>query len=100
MKKSLRSIALDKSNNEEPAMKSEASNNIESFHNTDVEGLLSQYSVLSEAQLMNELLAVTSRQKAEGSFDPDALMRGMNAIAPMLTEEQRRRLNDIAGMLN
>ena len=88
LKKSLRNIALDKESCTEKADRADAAE------------IINRYSGFSEDMLIKELLNETGRQKAEGSFDADALEQGVNAIAPMLNEEQRRRLYDIVGMLS
>lgn len=63
------------------------------------ESIMDRYGGKSEKELLNELYAVTAKQKAEGTFDPSALQKGVEAIAPMLTEEQRRRLYEITGKI-
>ena len=48
---------------------------------------------------MRELMALTAKQRSEGTFDPAAVETGIKTIAPMLTEEQRRRLEEITKKL-
>ena len=80
-------------------------NEMESFENSSaaadsgVEGLIDRFSGKSEAELMRELKQATSAQKAEGRFDELQLKQGIQAIAPMLNAEQRRRLDDIIKQL-
>ena len=57
--------------------------------------LMDKYSRKSEGELYAELAELTAKQKADGSFDPAAIERGVEAISPMLNNEQRRKLNDI-----
>ena len=63
------------------------------------EALIGRYSGMSESELMRELMTATSRQKAEGKFDPDAVKKGMDAIMPMLDDAQKRKLREIVGKL-
>ena len=67
--------------------------------NIDVNGLIGYYGSKSESELMRELEEITARQRAEGSFDEEGMRSGIQKIAPMLTDEQRRRLDDIIGKL-
>ncbi len=95
MKRSLRDIAAKGTHASSVISESaEVSNDTSS-----VDSLISQYSGMSESELMCELSAAVSKQKAEGKFDPESLQRGIEAIAPMLNEEQRRRLYNITGRL-
>lgn len=66
----------------------------------DLNAIIGHYSGKSERELMNELYALTERQKATGSFDHGSVKRGVEAISPMLNNEQRRRLNDILNKLS
>ena len=93
MKKSLRSLARNNPSDQDK----EAS--IDPKAHAEVKELIAEYSSKSENELMNELLSAVSKQKAEGSFDPSALSAGIEAIMPMLNEEQKRRLIDITGRL-
>lgn len=61
--------------------------------------LIKEYSGMSEKELMRELKEVTGRQKAEGVFDADSVKRGMDALAPFLTPEQQKKLNEIVSEL-
>ncbi len=65
----------------------------------DIEPLLKKYSGMSESELMRELKEATGRQKAEGRFDEASVKKGMDAIMPMLSDEQKKKLFDIMGML-
>lgn len=63
------------------------------------EELIKEYSGMSENELMRELKEATGRQKAEGVFDADFVKKGMEALAPFLTPEQQRKLNEIVSEL-
>ncbi|MBO4563272.1 MAG: hypothetical protein J5772_06650 [Clostridia bacterium] len=91
MKRSLRDSIAKK----EPAEAGPERNNV----GRSVNELMNEYSGMSENELMRELIAATSRQKAEGSFDSAALQKGVSTILPMLNEEQKRKLYDILGRI-
>ena len=71
----------------------------DSVINADGAELLAGYAGKSESELYAELADLTARQKADGSFDPASIQRGVEAISPMLNSEQRRKLNDIINSL-
>lgn len=64
-----------------------------------VRELMNEYSGMSESELMRELLSVTAKQKAEGSFDAGSLDRGVSTLLPMLNDEQKQKLYGILGKL-
>lgn len=63
--------------------------------NRDLSEVIGMYSGKSESELMRELVTLTARQKAEGSFDPGSVQKGVEAIMPMLDSAQRQKLNEI-----
>ncbi len=50
---------------------------------------------MSEDALMRELAGLTQKRRADGTYDPDAIKRGVEAISPMLSESQRAKLKAI-----
>lgn|GEM_PF-3313925 len=71
----------------------------EHAQDTNAESIINEYSGKSESELMNELLNTTAKLKAEGKFDTAALQQGMQAILPMLNDEQKQKLFRIVGQL-
>lgn len=65
----------------------------------DVKEKLKQYEGKSEEELMSDLLANVEAAKNEGTFSKEALEEFKSRVAPMLSEEQRRRLDEITGKL-
>ncbi len=65
----------------------------------EAENIISQYSGLSEPELMAELKKATAKQKAEGRFDPSAVKQGVESIMPMLNDQQKRKLFEILGQI-
>lgn len=63
------------------------------------EGLINKYSGMSREDLMLELKNATAKQRAEGSFDPESLKKGVEALLPMLSPEQQKRLHEIVSEL-
>ncbi len=63
------------------------------------EELINKYSGMSEKELVKELKGAAARQRAEGRFDEAAVKKGMDAIMPMLDENQKRKLRELIGML-
>ena len=63
------------------------------------EELINKYSGMSEDGLMRELRALTDKQRAEGSFDKGLIERKAEAILPLLSEDQRKKLFQILGSL-
>lgn len=65
----------------------------------NAEAVIERYSGMSESELMSALMAETSRQRAEGTFDESSIKKGMEALAPMLGEDQMKRLREILSRL-
>ena len=65
----------------------------------DVKEKLKQYEGKSEEELMSDLLANVEAAKSEGTFSKEALEEFKSRVATMLSEEQRRRLDEITGKL-
>ena len=63
------------------------------------EGLINKYSGMSREDLMLELKNATAKQRAEGSFDSESLKKGVEALLPMLSPEQQKRLHEIVSEL-
>ena len=61
--------------------------------------IVNEYSGMSENELMRELIAKTNKQKAEGRFDASSVEKGVNALLPMLNEDQKRKLYSILDRL-
>ena len=58
-----------------------------------------KYGNLSEDALVSRLVDMVHEQKRNGSFDEVQLLSFVNTITPHLSAEQRRRLEDVLGML-
>ncbi|MCR5808018.1 MAG: hypothetical protein K6G56_00495 [Clostridiales bacterium] len=93
MKKSLRESLKTES------AESKNANRDEFNSRADVNTLINEYSGMSENELMQELISATARQKAEGRFDGESLKKGVNAILPMLNDQQKKKLYEIIGRL-
>lgn len=59
------------------------------------EELIKRYSGMNEEALMRELTGLTQSRKAEGTYDPAAIKRGVEAISPLLSGEQRAKLKRV-----
>ena len=66
----------------------------------EIRGRADRYRGMSESRLMEELLAETRKRKAEGSYDAASIRNGVNALLPMLDEEQKRKLYEIIGRMD
>lgn len=61
----------------------------------DIQSALSQYSSMSEGQLINELLSMRSR----GDITDAQLYQFANAVSPMLNDEMKQKLGQILSMM-
>ena len=57
-----------------------------------IESMMDKYGGKSEAELMDELMRMTSRQKQNGAFDAAAMQKTAQSLMPMLTPEQQQKL--------
>ena len=65
----------------------------------DLQEKISQYEGKSREELMEELLTSVDAAKKDGTFTKEALEEFKSKVAPMLNEEQRERLDEIAKKL-
>lgn len=72
-----------------------AAQNIDPAIMNNVQDALNKYGGKSESELMGELM----NAKQSGLIDPKELSGVAERIAPMLTEEQRQRLNSVLSQL-
>lgn len=72
---------------------------LSSEQRANIEGMMSEYGGKSEAELMEDLIRMTEKQKKAGSFDASAMQKTAESIMPMLTPEQRQKLMGIMNML-
>ena len=57
------------------------------------------YSGKSDAELMRELRRMTGEQMSRGQLTPEGMDAMAAKIAPMLTEQQRRRMQEVLRQL-
>ena len=58
-----------------------------------------QYEGMEEDQLMGELMKNVAQGRQDGSFSEEKLDEFITKVSPMLTHEQRKRLEEIRGKL-
>ncbi len=66
----------------------------------ELKSKVDELSSKSESELLNELTDAVNAGKQDGSFSPEALSRFISNVSPMLSEEQRKRLDDISKRLS
>ncbi len=66
----------------------------------DLEKTVEQLGKKSESELMTELMSEVERGRSDGSFSSEALSEFLGKVAPMLTPEQQRRMQEITSRLN
>lgn len=64
-----------------------------------INSVMSSMQGKSEDEMQDELFRVAEEQMAAGAFDPAALDGFIKQASPMLTPEQRSKMNALAGML-
>ncbi len=60
---------------------------------------ISQYEGKSEDELFTALLAQVEQGKRDGSFSEEGLHSFIQSVSPMLDEQQRQKLNEIADQI-
>lgn len=72
---------------------------LDSAQRAGIESMMDKYGGKSEAELMDELMRMTSHQKQNGAFDAAAMQKTAQSIMPMLTPEQQQKLIGIMNAL-
>lgn len=79
------------------------SQNTQNFENFDIDkdlkDKINTYQNMTEKQLQAELFKEVSRQKQNGTFSLQRIEEVKNKLLPMLTEEQRQKLEGLIKML-
>ena len=65
----------------------------------DIMAQAKQYEGMEEDQLMGELMKNVAQGRQDGSFSEEKLDEFITKVSPMLTQEQRKRLEEIRGKL-
>lgn len=61
--------------------------------------MIKEYEGMSESELMTKLLGSVQKGKQDGTFSEDMLNNFIKQASPMLNEEQRSKMTQIADML-
>ena len=73
---------------------SESTNGYESVP-SGVEDMIKSREGKSEGELMEELLKSVKKSKEEGRYSQEEMERFKNTVTPLLTDEQRKKLDEI-----
>ena len=65
----------------------------------NVEDMINQRQNRTEKELMDELMANVKKSKAEGRFSEKDMQNFKNTVSPMLTSEQKKKLDEILDAL-
>lgn len=65
----------------------------------NVEDMINQRQNRTEKELMDELMANVKKSKAEGRFSESDMLNFKNTVSPMLTSEQKKKLDEILDAL-
>ncbi|MBR4270568.1 MAG: hypothetical protein IKQ31_02710 [Clostridia bacterium] len=60
-----------------------------------VELFLSKYGEMSEGELIKEMLKIVTKQKRDGTFDAEKIKQAAEKIEPLLSEEQRAKMQNL-----
>lgn len=63
------------------------------------EDMINQRQNRTEKELMDELMANVKKSKAEGRFSEKDMLNFKNTVSPMLTSEQKKKLDEILDAL-
>lgn len=77
---------------------SESTNGYESVP-SGVEDMIKSREGKSEGELMEELLKSVKQSKEEGRYSQEEMERFKNTVTPLLTDEQRKKLDEILDKL-
>ena len=61
--------------------------------------MINQRQNRTEKELMDELMANVKKSKAEGRFSESDMLNFKNTVSPMLTSEQKKKLDEILDAL-
>ncbi len=104
-KKDLRQMKTDKARCSQDDIREAAKklnvdpNAIEESSVRSIEDTISQYENKSEGELMGDLERMISQGRKDGSFSDEMLEGFIQNVAPMLDNEQRKKLESIAQMI-
>ena len=64
-------------------------------YGTQVEELINKFQNLSEPELITELFKLINQKKQNGTFNPQEIDNIAKIISPLLTDEQRDKMNNL-----
>ena len=65
-----------------------------------IELFLTKYGEMSEEELIKEMLGLIAQKKREGTFDATKIREAANKISPLLTDEQRLKMQSLLNYLD
>lgn len=98
MAKNLKNFAQHKGKNVDERIRNEIPKD-QQERARQLEEDISQYEGKSEDELFGTLLSQVERGKRDGSFTAEGLNSFISSVSPMLTEEQRAKLHNIANKI-
>ncbi len=66
----------------------------------DVRKKAEQYATKSDDELLKDIMKTAAQGKANGSLDEQQLKTFVQSVSPMLSEEQRARLQSVIDIIN
>ena len=97
MKRDLKSMRRDVPKNSDEMQKLISQADPRTVNN--IQRTIDTYSGRSDAELMGELKRMTGAQMRDGSLTPDGMDAVAAKLAPMLTPEQQRRMQQVLRQL-
>ena len=73
----------------------EAMQTLKEQYGTQVEEMIEKFQNLSEAELITELFNLVNEKKRNGTFNPQEIQNIANIIFPLLSEEQREKMQNL-----
>ena len=85
--------------NVDPSFSEQKLNQAEGDYGGLVHEFLSRYGTMSENELMQEMLKLIQQKKADGTYNPDQIRGAAKQITPLLTPNQRDKMEKLLKFL-
>ena len=72
---------------------------IKAKYGDDISNLIDKFHQMDESELITEIFRIINEKKQNGTFNPDDLDKIAEMIKPLLTEEQKMKMNNLIDLI-
>ncbi len=76
-----------------------ALNDLKDKYGSQIEDLIGKFQNMNEAELITEVFKIINEKKRNGTFDPNEIDKLAEMIKPLLSEEQKKKMEQLINLI-